>query len=564
MIRSISYLSLSFILLFAISCAVKENPPGGPEDKTPPTIVQVEPEPGTTMIPVDTRFIITFSKSMDHKKTESAVFLSPVFWDYPLMKWSGKKLTVIPPEELEPDKTYVLTVGAGGVGYRQNKIGKSFSFAFSTGAEIDSGTIEGAVFSSEGGRKNYDIWVYGIDDTANVQFMTGIPEYATQVDSLGGFCVSNIGSGRYLVVATDDRSDDLFWEPGSESIGLPPFFVSLEGNQRVSGIILRPERRDTVQAYFSGVKTVNNQRLTVEFSQPVLDDPMLNLESYIIRSSDDSTDTTCPRILGGYIGEEERLILETEPQTAGLRYRLIPVGLFTVWGISFDTAGTVFEGSSLSDTIGPGLISTLPRHGSRNTYQDSVVELTFSERIKVRDFPAAVTAVADSVDTLQFIPDWIFPNQVRLRITGGIPRGREIEVNLDPAGIFDIADNSMPDSAIAFSFRLPPADTIGYVTASVDRPGPAPVIGILRPQNRGGNVYESSSDKSGNISFEDVLPGSYRFEYFEDSDGDGRWSPGVIVPFEPAERFSFLADSVSVRSRWTTEIGRIELPDQAR
>ena len=494
---------------------------------------------------------------MDHKRTESAVFLSPVFWDYPIMKWSGKKLTVIPPEKLEPNKTYVLTVGAGGVGYRQNKIGKSFSFAFSTGAEIDSGLIEGAVFSSEGGRKNYDIWVYGIDDTTNMEFVTRIPEYATQVDSLGGFSISNIGPGRYIVVATDDRNDDLFWDPGSESIGLPPFIISLDGSQKVGGIILRPERRDTVQAYISRVKAVNNRLLTVEFSQPALENLMLSFESYVIRSSDD---TTSLNIFDGYIGEEKQLVLETESQIPGLRYRLIPIGLFSIWGSPFDTVGAIFEGSPLSDTVGPGLLSTFPRGGSRNTYQDSVVELTFSERIKVLDFPAAVTVVADSVDTLHFAPDWIFPNLVRLRFTGRIPRQSEIEVTLDPAAVLDVANNQMPDSIVAFSFRLPPADTVGYVTASVDRPGAAPVIGILRPQNRGGNVYEFSSDKSYNIFFDAVLPGSYRFEYFEDSDGDGGWSRGVVKPFKPAERFSFLADSISVRSRWTTDIGKIELP----
>jgi uncharacterized protein (DUF2141 family) len=547
--------------LLSISCAVKEGPPGGPEDKTPPAVIQVEPEPGSIMIPVDTRFTITFSKSMDRKKTESAVFLSPVFWDYPEMKWSGKKLTVIPPEDLEVDKTYVLTVGAGGVGHHRNKIGKSYSFAFSTGAEIDSGAIEGAVFTTEGGRKNYDIWVYSVDDTADVEFLTRIPEYATQVDSLGGFFISNIGPGHYLVIAVDDRNDDLFWEPGSESIGLPPFIVSVEGGESETGIVLRPERRDTLQAYFSRVKAVDNRRLIVEFSQPVLDSIMLNLESYLIKSSDD---TTCLGILGAYIGEGKSLILETEPQTAELRYRLIAVNLISIWGVPFDTAGLKFEGSPLIDTIGPKLISTFPRAGSKSTYQDSVVELTFSERIKVMDFPAAVTVIADSIDTLQFTPDWVGPELVRLKILGRTPRQREIEVTLDPAGVFDIAGNPMPDSAVVFSFRLPPADTIGSVTASVEKPGTAPVLGILRPQNRGGDVYKSYSDKSGNISFDAMIPGSYRFEYFEDSDGDGRWTPGVIEPFKAAERFSFWADSISVRSRWTTDIGQIDLPGQSR
>jgi uncharacterized protein (DUF2141 family) len=555
--RSIQYLTFALALLLLTSCAVKESPPGGPEDTTPPTVIRVEPEPGSTMIPVDTRFTIAFSKPMDRKKTESAVFLSPVFWDYPIMKWSGKKLTVIPPEELEPNRTYVLTVGAGGVGYHQNKIGKSCSFAFSTGAEIDSGMLAGAVFSSEGGPRNYDIWVYGIDDTTNVEFVTRIPEYATQVDSLGGFSISNIGPGRYIVIATDDRNDDLFWDPVSESIGLPPFMVSLDRGEAVTGIVLRPERRDTVQAYISRVKAVNDRLLTVEFSQPVLDSLMLDLESYVIRSLDD---TTFLEILDGYVDEQKRLVLETESQIPGLRYRLIPVDLFSAWGVPFDTAGAVFEGSPLSDTLGPALISSFPSDGSRNTYQDSTVELTFSERIKVLDFAEAVTVVADSVDTLQFTPAWIFPNLVRLRIAGRIPRQRGIDVTLDPASVLDVADNPMPDSVVALWFRLPPADTVGYVTASVARPGAAPVIGILKPLSRSGNIYEFAADESGAIFFDAVLPGSYQFEYFEDLDGDGKWSPGVIEPFRPAERFSFLADSVSVRSRWTTDIGEIELP----
>jgi uncharacterized protein (DUF2141 family) len=553
------YLILASISILAVSCAVKESPPGGPEDREPPGIVKVDPEPGSTNISIDSRFTVTFSKPMDRTKTESSVFLSPVFWDFPKMKWSGKSLTVIPPEKLEPGKTYVLTVGSDCEGYHRNKMGKSYSFAFSTGPEIDSGSIAGAVFSVESGRLNYDIWAYGISDTASVEFLTEIPDYATQVDSLGGFAISNVSPGRYLVVAVDDRNDDLFWEPTTESIGLPPFILSVSG-EAFSGLVLRPDRRDTSLAYISKARPVDNRKLEVEFSQPVDRALKLDQRSYRIESLDEP-DTL--DVLGIYEGEQGKLVIETGLQTGGRQYKLHADGLRSIWGNDFDTTGARFEGSGIGDSLGPDLISEFPRNLSSDTYQDSVIELTFSERINPLGFYDAVSVVADSVDTLPFAPAWINPNKVRLRFGEGLPRRRRIEVAITPGTVFDAVGNPFMDTTATFSFVLPPADTVGSVSATVNSGGAGPVIGILTSMVRSDRMYESVWDDSGVLFFETVLPGAYWFEFFVDSDGNGKWSPGVIGPFKPAERFGFLADSVAVRSRWTTNVGTVQLPGPA-
>lgn len=548
----------ALIVVISASCAVKESPAGGPEDREAPGIVRVDPEPGSTEIPLDTRFSVTFSKPMDRTRTESSVFLSPVFWDYPRMKWSAKRLTITPPEPLRPGRTYVLTVGADGQGYHGNRIGKSQSFAFSTGPVIDSGSIGGAVYSEEAGRMNYDIWAYVVPDSVDLEFLTRIPDYATQVDSLGGFTISNVSPGLYVVVAVDDKNDDLFWEPSSEPVGLPPFVLVISGNDAVDGLILRPERRDTTLAYLSRVKPVDNRKLEIEFSQTVDDNVALRKESYRIESLDyaDTLD-----VLGVYKSDQGRLIIETGLQHRNRRYRIFPVDLVSLWGIGFDTAGVAFEGSAVSDSLGPGLIAVFPPGDSRDVYQDSVIELTFSERINPLNFSRAVTVVVDSLDTLQFAPGWIDPNKVRLRFSAGLPRQKTIEVTLIPDPIVDAVGNPMTDSAAVFSFIIPPPDTVGSVIAAVENAGQAPTIGVLTAMNRSGRVYESRGDIAGAVTFEAVLPGSYRFQFFEDSDDNGRWSAGVLEPFRPAERFSFLADSVVVRSRWTTDIGSLRLPD---
>ncbi|MEE9554015.1 MAG: Ig-like domain-containing protein [candidate division Zixibacteria bacterium] len=546
---------VAFYLSLSISCAVKERPSGGPEDKTPPTVVLIEPESGNINIPPDTEFKITFSKPMEHYKTEKAIFLTPVFWEYPRMKWKGKTLTVIPPRNLDSAKTYVITIGADAEGYHRNKMGKSYSFAFSTGDKIDSCSVGGVVFAQGRGRTVYDIWAYPLVDTQNVDFLRHIPEFATQIDSMGRFAISNMRAGNYLVLAIDDKNSDLFWEPGTETIGLPPFIINLRDGESYYDLVLRPLRRDTLTAYVSRAKSINNRRVDIEFSQPLSNEAYLNPAFFNITARKDSTVLDIEDM---YSIEEGKLVVETSEQIDGEDYRITPLGLASDWGIVFDTSGIGFTGNGQPDTTGPRLISTAPGGRSVMSFQDSVVQLTFSERINPSGFSNAVTVVADSVDTLIFNPLLSQPFIVHLRFPDRIPREKRIEVILEPDSVLDINGNSIPDSILSFTFRLPPSDTVGIV-AAITEPN-TKIKGILTSSARNGPIYESYADPAGNLIFDTVIPGNYRVEYFDDSDSNGVWSSGIIDPFHPSERFSFLPDSIFVRSRWTTEIGKLELP----
>ena len=549
-------ISSSFLLL---SRAVREAPPGGPEDKIPPNIVKIQPDAGATSVATTTTFTIAFSKPMRHIETENAIFLSPVFWNYPTKNWSGNKLTIIPPEPLKQNKTYILTVGAGAIDTRGNKMGNSYSFAFSTGPVIDTGSISGAIFSEEKQRVTYDIWAYILSDSAGLDFWSRIPDYATQVDSTGGFKISNIGNGKYLVIAVDDRNDDLFWDPSAESMGLPPAIIQLTTENQISGVVLRPARRDTAVATFSSANPDGRQVLEFSFSQQPKKKLMLSSTSYKIQYSDSAS---ALNVLGVYQVNEGKVFVETDPQEKGGDYRLIPAGLYTIWGVPFDTAGIKFTGVDIPDTIPPKLLTEFPSDRSMWIYEDSVVEMTFSEHIQPLGFAGAVNVVADSVDTLKFLPIWIYPNQVRLRFPSPIPRERVVRVILAPRQIRDSFNNAMRDSILTFSFRLPPDDTVGTVNARIEGNDiKGPLIGIIIGLEKQGRTYSSVADKSGKLTIESIMPGNYRFEFFEDADSNGEWSPGVVSPFVLAERFSFLPDTLKVRSRWSTDIGTVQLPN---
>ncbi|UCE66452.1 MAG: Ig-like domain-containing protein [Candidatus Zixiibacteriota bacterium] len=542
--------SLAILILF--SCAVKEAPSGGPEDTAKPTIIGVIPEPRSINIPPDTKFHILFSKPMNREKTISAVFLSPVFWDYPAYKWNGRELIVSPPENLEKDKTYVLTIGADATDHHGNRMGTSYSFAFSTGGAIDSGSISGSIYLEKERPTAYDIWAYSLEDTASALFLKDIPDYATQVDSTYEFEIENISFGNYVIVVIDDRNNDLFWDPTSESIGLPPAIIRLESGESSNGFVLKPERRDTIPAEISRVRTIDNRKITVELSQPIPDEMKLDTARFYITASD----STFLAIEGAYIGGEGKLVFETEAQEAGKSYRLKPREFFSLWGNSFDTSGARFTGSPEIDTTGPELLTTVPSDGSHTTYRNDHIEMVFSERIRTLGFVNSVSVIADSSDTLNFIPRWVYPNRIHLNFRTGIPREKEIEVRLDPGKIYDVGGNPMKDSTLSFRFRMAPADTVGSVSIETGKPGN--MIGELYSKGTGKESFSTNADENGVFNFNSVLPGTYYFRYFDDADSNGIWTPGVINPFVTAEWFFYHRDSIDVRARWTTDLGQID------
>jgi hypothetical protein len=318
-------------------------------------------------------------------------------------------------------------------------------------------------------------------------------------------------------------------------------------------MVLRPERRDTIAAKISRVRPIDNRKISVEFSQPILEESMMDTTHFIITASDSTTLS----IEGVYTDGEGALVFETAPQESEKNYRLKPVDLISLWGIPFDTSGARFTGSPDIDETAPELLSTKPSNGSRSNFDNAYIELVFSERIKVLGFANSASIVADSLDTLGFIPQWIAPNRVHLNVATGIPRERRIEVTLNPAGILDIHGNSMTDSALSINFRIPPADTVGSVIIGTHKLGN--IKGELNPRGSvGGQIYTAHADNRGIFNFTAVLPGTYDFRYFDDSDSNDVWTPGVIDPFVPAEWFYFHKDSIDVRARWETDIGIID------
>ena len=67
------------------------------------------------------------------------------------------------------------------------------------------------------------------------------------------------------------------------------------------------------------------------------------------------------------------------------------------------------------------------------------------------------------------------------------------------------------------------------------------------------------ADSAGLFIVPNLPAGTYRLRAFVDTDEDGRWDGGHLVPYSPPERIIWRDEPTRVRARWETS-----LPDTLR
>ncbi|MEC9307294.1 MAG: hypothetical protein VX957_02830, partial [Candidatus Neomarinimicrobiota bacterium] len=62
----------------------------------------------------------------------------------------------------------------------------------------------------------------------------------------------------------------------------------------------------------------------------------------------------------------------------------------------------------------------------------------------------------------------------------------------------------------------------------------------------------------GTFAMNRLREGNYSLLFFEDSDGDNRYSYGSLDPYKPAEWFFIYPDTVEIRGNWDMELTDIQ------
>ena len=558
-------LSLLFVILFLLHCAKEGMPPGGPEDITPPEVISVSPQPGATQVDLDSKIEITFSERMLAKITEESIFISPLPEKPFDFGWRGKRLILTPQEPLQPDRTYVVSIGTDAQDLRRNRLSKSFSFAFSTGSGLDYGTISGQVWiKQEIGLKREmgaSVWAYLLSpDKTQIYPENERPDYVTQTDNEGKYTFKNLSLGEYRLFAVQDVNRDLIWDWEKEAIGVTTqdVVLSQQDNSKIHvDFILN--KKDKKPPALLDCHSLNENLVKLEFDEELQEQSILDPSNYKILSLLSQKILTVNLVFSQDI-DTRRIFLLTEQMNSEEKYELEVLNAKDKAGNSLDTASNtcLFDGSEIPDTIGPKIAGISPQDGELNVPFDTKIKVIFDQPSERQDFEAFFTLMDSnqvevtgkgewrSSNTFVFSPDSLLCGKMRYKIK---ILGKEVK---------DVFGNiSMIDSVFFSNFVTQNPDTLGSVSGKVVIEGKeesATMILTLWHLEQDKLSYQISLPRSEPFLFERVLPGKYFLGGHLDLDKDGYLTLGQPVPFSPLDPFTLYPDTVYVRARWETEV----------
>jgi hypothetical protein len=249
------------------SCANQGLPPGGPEDRTGPQVVETFPDTFAVVAAFDDEIRIVFDERISENGTQGtldgAVIISPELGEI-RVRHSSRALRVTMEGGFPPDEVYRVTVQPVVRDLFQNSLAGAFEFIFSTGAEMTPTVLAGAIVDRiteqpiEGARVMARAErPPGVEESDDQM----IPTYVAHTDSGGVYALRYVPSGRYEITVFVDQ------DRNGEPSGLEPIGTGLEVLNPADTVfsnfaLLAP---DTTPAMVGRVDVVDSLTLAVDF-----------------------------------------------------------------------------------------------------------------------------------------------------------------------------------------------------------------------------------------------------------------------------------------------------------
>ncbi len=195
------------LMLVAAACANIGTPEGGPRDYTPPRVVKTSPANGAVNFKGN-KVEITFDEIVQIKDQQSKVVVSPAQKEMPVIRNTGRKVTVEFRDTLKPNTTYVVDFTNAIEDNNEGNVLDGYSFAFSTGETIDSLQVSGMALRASDLEPMQHILVGLHSNLSDTAFATTPLERISRTNDRGQFTLRNLKPGRYHIFALNDVDGD--------------------------------------------------------------------------------------------------------------------------------------------------------------------------------------------------------------------------------------------------------------------------------------------------------------------------------------------------------------------
>lgn len=590
------------IALIVYACANKGYPEGGPKDTTPPVVIAEVPASFTKNFNKK-KVEIYFDEFVQLKDINEKFIISPPLKKVPKVRLKGKYIQVELSDTLKPNTTYSLDFADAIVDNNEGNPLGYYRYVLSTGDRIDSLEVSGNVVNAESGEPMLGVYVQLYSKLGDSVPLLEIPDYIARTDSSGFFRITNLRDTTYRIMAIEDNNKDYKYTPEAEMFAFLDTVIRPEAVPLVrtdtfriieqitgrdtitsdsvvtteywgygpSNLYLRIFQEKLTQLYMVDDDRKERERLDFVFSVPGENDFQARLwdtlateplpEDWYMTERSAGNDTISLWI-------KDSLIYKLDTLNVILSYlRSDSTGQRVMFA---DTSRYTFKDKKKAEPRGrkkdeeakvPVEFMEIKPNVSSDLDLGGKLWLDFNRPVDMNGLDSMRLLV--KVDTVfQPIKFTLHEDSLmirRLYVDAAWEPEKEYRLEIDSASVYDIYGRF--NNKLEKQFKVRPEEYYGKVILSVKGVNGNVIIQMYKSDSgkseNGKRKYSILQEKKingdGEVTFELIPEGKYRFRAILDTNGNGVWDTGLYLKGQQPEEIIYLPAEISVKQNFDIE-----------
>ena len=525
------------------------SPPGGEKDETPPELINTIPENKATNYDGNTVELF-FSEYIEETSVEDAISILPALKYEPNIIYKGKKIVIRFNDSLQQNQTYIIVINRNLSDERKVKLSQGIQFAFSTGNEIDSGSISGKIYNSN--QSSVQLWKIQ-DELDSIHFFNRIPDYSIDASNNGDYQFSYLSPGNYRLAALDHSFSGMPIIPKKMLYGLYwKHSIKLKNQENVKGVnVFLPSETNSIKMVQA--EWIEGSWGSITFSKPI-DDYHGNMPIDIFY--EDSTKAGADFFQDP--NDNKKLNFKLDRLTH--EYILIKVNdpehqkndLFELAKIRINMDTYV---DSMNISLAPQLDS---EELQIEEHKIVPLNLIFSSLIDIENSNTNFPIIQDSTN-IQYTAEWEDPLSIKL-----IPKlnwipNKLYNINIHRDSVIPIYRKFLKDSVLTLSFKTSDYQQYGSLIINLKNNTFKNLRIEAKKIDKEGTIIKNNLNSNNQFILNHMPEGRYLLMFFQDINNDNRISSGNLNPYQSSEWFYYYPDTIDIRSNWDIELNDIKL-----
>ncbi|MBP3711182.1 MAG: Ig-like domain-containing protein [Bacteroidaceae bacterium] len=592
------------VLLLLAACASIGSPDGGIFDEIPPKVVATYPAERSTGNNVR-KMQIRFNEYIKLENANEKVIVSPPQIEPANIRADGKSVKITLYDTLQANTTYTIDFSDAIVDNNEGNPMGYYTYSFSTGEEIDTMEVAGAVLNAADMEpvKGMLVGLYSLDSLYNDSILRNKPfSRVSRTNGSGRFCIKGIKPGKYRAFALEDKDGDFIFSQKSERIAFlqDTITTSCKWDVRMDTIWRDSTHFDSIRVvpyvhYFPDNLVLN------AFLESGQDQHLLKMERPdpdVLKLFFTAPADTLPTIKGINF-DEKCLVADASLHNDTITYWITDTAFthredtmrFELTFLETDTLGVLRPSTELKE-VAPKVTwdkilkekqkkvhewqkqrekrqkrSKEPLPPEDPPYDQSFLEISvkpsgnLEPNQNVHYIAKQPIARVDTTrmhlyikqdsfwipEPFLFLPDRDIKSYT---LYAEWEQKRQYRFSIDSAAVVGVMGD--PCKAIKNDFTIRSEDEFGSLFVHVILPDTAQVI--VQLMNKSDKCVASlPAQKNGRADFFFLKPAEYYLRCFVDTDGNGEWSTGEYNQGLQPEQVFYFPKPIHVKAKWDIE-----------